>query len=176
MRALVTLAAAAMALPVLAPAQEPGTPTYKVEMNIRDEGGAPNNNTRHYTLLIESNHKATLKTGSRIPVATSSFQPNTGALTPPATQYTYIDVGVNIECTVGEVNGRLVMHGNLDFSNVIQHTGGATAVNPPNPTVGQTKLELETSLEPGKPTVIAAFDDPATMRKLQVEATVNRIN
>jgi hypothetical protein len=176
MRAFLTLAAAAMALPVVpAHAQERGAPTYKVEMNIRDEGGAPNNATRHYTLLIESNHKATLKAGSRIPVATASM-PNNGGLAAPATQYTYIDVGVNIECTVGEINGRLVMHGNLDFSNVIQHSGGATAVNPPNPTVGQTKLELETSLEPGKPTVIAAFDDPATMRKLQVEATVNRIN
>ena len=47
--------------------------------------------------------KATMKIGSRIPIATGSFQSGVGvaaAVTPLAeTQFQYIDVGVNIEMT-----------------------------------------------------------------------------
>ncbi len=46
--------------------------------------------------------KATLKIGSRIPIATGSFSPALGATTATSlaeTQFQYIDVGVNIEMT-----------------------------------------------------------------------------
>jgi hypothetical protein len=45
-----------------------------------------------------------------------------------------------------------------------------------NPTIRQTKLELDTTLDLGKATVVASIDDPLTARKLQVEATVTRAN
>jgi len=150
-------------------ARDAGPPTYKVEFDFRDAAAPAGQSGRHYTLLIEGSHKAVLKAGSRIPVATSSLGSSN-------TQYTYIDVGVNIECTVAEMNGKLLMHGTLDLSSVLQSPGPANTSNPPNPTVGQTRLELETTVQPGKPTVIASIDDPATMRKLQVEATVTRVN
>lgn len=148
-------------------AKDAGPPTYKVEFDFRDAAAPPGQAARHYTLLIQANHKAVLKAGSRIPVVTASAG--------GGTEYTYIDVGVNIECTVGDGNGKAVMHGNLDLSSASQPQTGANAANQ-NPIVGQTRLELETSVALGKPTVIASIDDPATMHKLQVEATVTRVN
>ncbi len=103
-------------------------------------------------------------------MASGSFQPGTTPLV--NTQYTYLDVGVNIECVVSEMNGKIAMHGSLDLSGVAPAEGGRGT--PQNPTLVQTKLELETLLELGRPTVIASIDDAATARQIEVEATVVR--
>ncbi len=68
------------------------------------------------------NQKASLKIGDREPTATGSFQPGIGGvgINPLVnTQFTYIDVGVNVDITprVHE-NGDVSMHVELDISNV----------------------------------------------------------
>jgi len=150
---------------------------YKVEFNIHDGSDASAKTGRRYTLLTGANHKAVFKVGSRVPVATGSFQPGVGGagVNPLVnTQYSYIDIGVNIECWVSEMNGKIGMHGSIDLSTAEQHAAQGSAI-PSNPTVGQTKLDLDMAVEPGKPTVIASIDDPVNLRKLQVEATVTKV-
>jgi len=150
-----------------------------VEFNIHDGSDAAAKTGRRYTLLVDANRKAVFKVGNRIPVATGSFQPGVagvGVNPMVNTQYSYIDVGVNIECVVSEMNGKVAMHGSLDLSTATEHGAAQGAANPPNPTVGQTKLDIDTAVELGKPTVIASIDDPVNLRKLQVEATVAKVN
>lgn len=65
--------------------------------------------------------------------------------------------------------------GSLDMSNVAANESGPIA-GVRNPTIKQTKLELDTIVELGKPAVVASIDDPLTARKLQVEATITRAN
>lgn len=166
--------AAALLLPQLAlQAQEKKDPAiYKVEFNIRDGSAAANKPSLHYSLLTELNRKAVFRVGNRVPVVTGSLQPGTGV----NTQYTYLDIGVNIECIISDVNGKIAMHGNIDLSTVVEHDAAAHGANPPNPTVGQTRLELDTAIQPNKPTVIASIDDPTDLRHFQVEATVTRVD
>jgi len=177
MRTFLALAAAALLVPQAAVrAQERKDPAlYKVEFNIRDGSGAAGKPALHYALLTELNHKAVFKVGSRVPVATGSFQPGVGGVgVNPlvSTQYTYLDVGVNIECQLSDANGRISLHGVLDISSVAEHESAPHA----NPTLVQTRLDLETALDPGKPAVVAAIDDPASTRHFQVEAIVTRAN
>jgi hypothetical protein len=178
MRFSLALAAAALLMgQASAQSHDPRNTVYKVEFDIREGAGAAAK-TRHYTLLTADSRKAVFRVGSRVPTATGSFQPGIGGagINPMVnTQYTYLDVGVNIDCTVADINGRLAMHGNIDISSINEHQG-AQGANPPNPTVGQTKLELDTAMEPGKPTVVGAIDDPVTSREFQVQATVTRVN
>ena len=175
MRLFVALVAAVVLMPQAAVhAQEKKDPgIYKVEFTIRDSSGAAPNAGQRYTLLMEPNRKAVLKMGSRVPVVTGSFEAGAGGNAIPTTQYTYIDVGVDIQCTVSEMDGRIAMHGSIDMSTVREHDTTSRA-SEANPTVGQTKLELDTAVEPGKPTVVAAIDDAANGRHFQVEATVSR--
>jgi len=178
MRTSVALVATALLLPQLAVhAQDKNGPgLFKVEFNIRDGGDTAAKGGRRFTLLMEPNRKAVFKVGSRVPVATGSFQPGSAGGNPMVnTQYTYVDVVVNIDCLVSEMNGRLAMHGELDLSSVAERDAASRAANP-NPTVVQTKLVLDTAVELGKPTVVAAIDDPANQRQFQVEATVTRVN
>jgi hypothetical protein len=177
MRLSVVLFAAAVLLPqvpVRAQEKSGGPPTYKVEFTIHDSGDSAAKGARHYTLLVEEGHKAIFKVGNRVPAASGSFQPGGAALV--NTQYTYLDVGVNIECVVGQMNGKTMIHGTLDLSTIAQNDAGMHSSNPPNPTIVQTKLDLESAIDLGKPTVIASIDDPVTTRQFQVVTTVARIN
>jgi hypothetical protein len=173
MRTSAALALAALLMPLPAIyAQQPQNSTspalYKVEFTIHDGSDAAAKAARHYTLLTDANEKAVLKVGNRVPIATGSSAGGT------VTQYTYIDVGVNIECVLRDMGGKIAMHGTVDLSTITQHDAAPGAANPPNPTVGQTRLELNTAVTPGRPTVVAAIEDPATMRQFQVEATVTK--
>src|SRR6266849_14142 len=88
--------------------------------------------------------KATLKIGSRVPIATGSFASTAGGATNPLvnTQYQYLDVGVNIDITPhvltgGEVTLKMV----LEVSTItsVQNVGGIN-----QPTIGQRHIEHET--------------------------------
>ncbi len=161
-------------LPMSAQEKSSGPPTYKVEFTIQDSADSAAKGSRHYTLLVEQNHKAIFKVGNRVPAATGSFQ----AVAPAGanTQYTYLDVGVNIECVVGEMNGQTVLHGSLDFSTIARNDSAVRNGTPLNPTIVQTKVDLESAIDLGKPTVIASIDDPGAPRQFQVVTTVARVN
>jgi hypothetical protein len=49
-------------------------------------------------------------------------------------QYTYLDTGVNIECRLRELNGKIALNADFDISAVRQHEKADT-LHPPNPTV-----------------------------------------
>ena len=184
MRRSVALIAWALLLPQLAVHAQTkkdsgGRATYKVELNIRDSSDPAAKAGRHYMLLMDAGRKTVLKMGARVPVATTSVQPGTGSapINPlVSTQYQYIDVGVTIECLLNDVDGRIAITGDLNFVSVMEHAGAARPANPSNPTLNQTRLDLDAAVEPGKPTVIAAIDDAVNARQFQVEATVTRVN
>ena len=148
---------------------------YKVEFNI-GEGKDATSPNRKYTLVVDDSGHGSFKVGNRIPVVTSTYQPGTGGNTPALNvQYGYVDVGVNIECHVRPVAGKVSIHGAIELSSVIAATGQAAA-NQVNPTVAQTRVEVDASLELGKPTMIVTIDDPATGRQLGVQANVTWVN
>ena len=167
MHAKVLLLAAVLA-PLAAVAQPARSSTvWKADFTIKDTGDAGGKTGRKYSLVINDRQKSVFKVGNRTPVATAVM--GTGVVT-ANTQFTYVDIGVNIECTVAEQNGMVGMHTDLDLS-------GAVADRNPtgNPTISQIKLAIDTTLTPGKPTIVAAFDDPVTSRRFEVEATVTRL-
>jgi hypothetical protein len=151
---------------------------YKVEFNIHDGADSAARTGRRYTMLIEANTKGTFRVGTKVPYATGSFQSGQGGAVSPLinTQYNYADVGVNIDCHLGDiVNGKLVLHATLDLSTLVPHDKGA-ATNPPSPTIAQLRIEINDVLMLGKPTLVASIDDPVTMRKFDVEVTVTSVN
>ena len=91
-------------------------------------------------LRAVDNVKATLKIGDRQPTATGSFQPGIGGvgINPLVnTQFTFIDVGVNVEITPRvHDNGDVSLHIDLDISSVTGHVnlGGID-----QPIIGQRK-------------------------------------
>ena len=159
-----------LTLAMLAPAavRAQDSSTFKVDFTIRDTGDAGGKAGRKYSLLINRGEKSTFKVGNRVPVATGSQSGNAMM----NTQFTYIDVGLNIECRVAESNGKLAMHADLDISTAVM----PEKTNPvPNPTISSIRLNIDTTVMPNKPTVIASFDDPVTGRKFDIDVSIAKI-
>src|ERR1035438_5091250 len=109
-------------------------------------------------LRAVDNLKATLKIGDRQPTATGSFQPGIGGvgINPLVnTQFTFIDVGVNVEITprVHE-NGDVSLHVDLDISSVTGHVnlGGID-----QPIIGQRKISHDIRMPDGAVQLLAGL-------------------
>jgi len=44
-----------------------------------------------------------------------------------------------------------------------------------NPTISQIRLNIDTTVAPGKPTVVASFDDPVTSRKFDIDVAIAKM-
>jgi general secretion pathway protein D len=113
---------------------------------------------------VTDGQKATLKIGSRVPVATGSFQAGVGVGTTGGagvvnplvnTQFQYIDVGVNVEVTPrvhpdGEVSMKIVV-------DVSQITGTSNIGGISQPVIGQKKIEHDIRLKEGEASILGGL-------------------
>jgi general secretion pathway protein D len=115
-------------------------------------------------IRITDGQKATLKIGSRVPVATGSFQAGVGVgVTGSAgvvnplvnTQFQYIDVGVNIEVTPRvHPDGEISMKLTVDVSQI---TGTSNIGGINQPVIGQKKEEADIRLKEGEVSVLGGL-------------------
>jgi hypothetical protein len=155
------------ALAVHAQDSREGSP-YKVDFTIRDSGDAGGKTGRKYSLLMNRAQKTVFRVGNRVPVISGG----TGGVGANV-QFTYIDVGMNIDCVVNEIGSKFAVHADLDISTAVMPEKGANAA--PAPTISQIRLNLDTTVAPGKPALVASFDDPVTSRKFDVEVTITKM-
>src|SRR6516165_10311542 len=104
------------------------------------------------------NVKATLNIGDRKPTATGSFQPGIGGvgINPLVnTQFTYIDVGVNVKLTPRvHDNGEVSLHVELDISSV---TGEVNLGGISQPIIGQRKITHDIRMKEGQVQLLAGL-------------------
>ena len=115
-------------------------------------------------LRVTDGQKATLKIGSKVPVATGSFQAgvgvgvtgSSGVVNPLVnTQFQYIDVGVNIEITPRvHPDGDISLKGTVDMSQI---TGTSNIGGINQPVIGQKKTEIDVRLKEGEPNILAGL-------------------
>jgi general secretion pathway protein D len=102
-------------------------------------------------LRAVDNQKATLKIGERQPTASGSFQPGIGGvgINPLVnTQFTYLDVGVNVDLLARvHDNNEVSMHIMLDISSV---TGQVNLGGINEPIIGQRKVEYDLRMKEGQ--------------------------
>ena len=110
-------------------------------------------------------YKASLRIGDRIPIATGSFQPGIGGVgfNPLVnTQFTYQDVGVNVDLTPRVHGGKEIsLHIEVEISNVrdFVNIGGIS-----QPVIGQRKIVHDIRLKAGEANVIGGLMQTQTSR------------
>ena len=158
---------AALALGTLpAIAQEVSSPVvYRTEFVLRDDGEATKS-PRRYNLVLNSNGRGSLREGLRIPIRTGN---------PVAAAVNHYDSIVQIECRLEQVGERVRLEADLQITTVSQPDkleDGSLA----HPVTGNTRLAFNAFLRPGKPVVVGAINDPVTARKLDIEASLTKID
>jgi general secretion pathway protein D len=104
-------------------------------------------------LRAMDSEKASLKIGDRIPIATGSYQ--SGLSNGVNTQFTYIDVGVNIDIVPYiHSNREVTLKMSLEISSV---TGEQTIDGVTEPTIGQRRIEHEARLADGEVNLIGGI-------------------
>ena len=112
-------------------------------------------------LRAVNGQKATMKIGEKEPTASGSFQPGLGGVAGAGisplvnTQFTYLDVGVNVEILpIIHDNGDVSMHISLDISSV---TGQVNLGGINEPIIGQRKVEEDIRLREGEVSYLAGL-------------------
>jgi hypothetical protein len=183
---LVLLFATAAAAQSIIPPQPPsadGSPKHCYAMTyvVKELDGTRVVNQRSYVLNTIAGAANTtlmnapagdwtrLRVGNRVPVFVHSQEKGSAN---PATDFNYIDVGVNIDNRLRESGDMLALEVTADISSVAFETGGS--VGPP-PTVRQVKGTSAALIAPGKPSVVFAADDPTSQHRFEVQVTATLV-
>ncbi len=124
-----------------------------------------------------NNEKATLRIGDRVPIATGSFQPGmigAGGVSPlVSTQFTYLDVGVNIDITPHiHSNREVTLKMVLEISSV---TGNENIGGISQPIIGQRRIEHETRLADGEVNLLGGILEDSETKSLSGYPWISKI-
>lgn len=133
-------------------------------------------NSRTYQTTVSTDPKSppqTLKTGSRVPVATGSYSGTTGGA-PENVQFQYIDLGVDarVEHTE-EVGNDLEFRLRMEVSSMAAHSETIAGVI--EPVIRQNAWDSDVVVPVGKPTVVFSSDDLDSKGRMQVQITATPI-
>ena len=140
---------------------------YKVEYVFSEWQDNKKVNARTYTLLVRPMDKASLRLGSRVPIATGSLGTTENVV---STQFQYLDVGMNIDCTLEPLDSDVILATTVEVSRL-----GPEQAKEVHPVVRQTKFQVRDLVPIGKPTVLSNADEVDGTGRFQIEATVAKI-
>ena len=145
------------------PAEQPKY--FHLDFVVKELDGGKVVNARHYSTTIEVGHgdpsyKGAIRAGNKVPVTTTDDH--------GGGQFTYIDVGVNIDC-----NAAKEIEGSLAISVSAEISSAATQARPP--LIRQTKWSSNVIVPIGKPTVIFSSDDVTSKGQMQLELAATPI-
>jgi hypothetical protein len=153
-------------------AKEDAASTYRFAFSVYELVEGKRTNQRDYSLLVPADGRgpySKIKIGTKVPIVTGKTEGNT--------QYTYTDVGLELECSAVETTtNKLSVRIELNFSSI--------AISPQNansnseglgPVFRAITQRLRFVLAPGKPQMIASLDDPNSNKRFQVEVTATKV-
>jgi hypothetical protein len=135
---------------------------FHLDFVVKELDGGKVISARHYsTTTAAGDYNCTIRSGNKVPVQTGGSGSDGG-------QFTYIDVGVNIDCrSAKEVQGDLALSVTAEISTTV------TTVK--QPLIRQTKWSSNVIVPIGKPTVIFSSDDVTGKGQMQLELTATSI-
>lgn len=150
---------------------------YRLTYAVTEVDGDKRVGTQHFSMDVVEGRQTTLKQGSKVPIATGSYNPvaTTGDHPQPAgvqTQFTYLDIGMNFDATLTAMENGAQLTSTIEQSSLAPETSG---VGPQDPIVRQTVLKGTFLLTSGKPVMLGSIDMPGTTRRLDIEVAMERL-
>ena len=145
---------------------------YRLTYAITESDDGKRIGIQHVSIDCVSGLRCTLKNGSKVPVATGSYNngSNAGsAANSVQTQFTYLDVGLSLDATLYEMIGGAQLKSKIEQSSIVDVP---SAMGKDDPIVRQTQVDGVTNLAPGKPLNIGGIDVPGSTRHIDIEVTL----
>jgi type II secretory pathway component GspD/PulD (secretin) len=142
---------------------------YRLTFTITESDGGKKIGVQHTSMIVTGGGRTTMKNGSKVPVATGTYN-STGATT--QTQFTYLDVGINIDATLNEVAGGAQLKAKVEQSSA---TEDKELAGIREPIVRQSVMEGVSMLQMGKPEVIGSLDITGSTRHLDIEVVMEPV-
>ena len=162
------------------PATNVAAENYRLDFTLTELDAGKKTATHSYTIIVqrarnfEDSRKTSFRSGSRVPIATGSFQPGVGGAGAKIvnTQFNYQDVGVNMDCRLYGPDDDLTLNGNIELSNVAATVdiGGLS-----QPVIRQARSEFIVAVAPGKPATVAGLDSVESTRRVDVEVVATKL-
>ena len=157
--------------------REPAKPSVvplKLQVVISRYEGEKKISSMPYTLSVNAGRKASLRMGTSVPIASTSFTPNAagGAAVNPLTSYNYRDIGTNIDCSTSALDdGRFFVELNI-VDNAVDEQPRNNAV--PLPSLRNFQSNNSLVLKDGQTAQFTAAVDKLTgvVTKVDVGLTV----
>jgi type II secretory pathway component GspD/PulD (secretin) len=148
---------------------------YRLTYTVTDMDGSKPLSTQHFAVLTVSGQETVLKQGSKVPVATGSYNAVETDTKPAGveTQYTYLDIGMNFDSTLTAMGDSAMLKADVEQSSIAPEASGVGAQDP---IVRQTSLKGMYLLTPGKPMKIGSLDIFGSTRHLEIEATLEQLH
>ncbi len=144
-----------------------------LDFTIKDIDNGKVVSTRTYSTISAAGRSCSIRSGDKVPVPTDK------------SAFTYLDVGVNIDCSGLRLTGnQLALHVIADItgqvtdgSATVKVAGAPVELSPIRdaPIIRQNRWNSDAIVPLGKATTLCSFDGVATKRQMQIELTATLI-
>jgi hypothetical protein len=146
---------------------------FKLAFAMYELDDAKRTNQRDYMMIGRTdNHSSSIKVSTRVPITTEEKGKDKA--------YTYIDVGLRINCSLKEqVDRRVQLQCDIEISSFVRPDQVASVTGnagPTAPVFRTTRTESWALLTLGKPTVLTTVDDINSAKRMQIEVTATRMD
>lgn len=141
-------------------------PAYRVTFTMAESDAGKRIGVQHYVVIAEAGQKTTTKQGSKIPVSTGSYKESGGGM---QQQFTYLDIGMNIDLTITPLSTGAQMKVKVEQSSVQDESviGGVH-----EPIVRQTVFDGVPMVPIGKAVALGQLDLPGSTRHVDIDVLV----
>ena len=138
--------------------------TYRVTYTLAESDGGKRVGIQHFSMVVVTGQRVQLKQGDKIPVATGSYGKDKAS---QETQFTYLDVGINLDTTLDQFANGLRLRSKVEQSSVSPVR--QTIADVDEPIVRQSVLEGTSVIVPGKPLNLGGIDVVDSTRHIDIE-------
>ena len=146
---------------------------FKLAFVMYELDDAKRTNQRDYMMIGRTdNLPSSIKVSTRVPIYTEVKGNDK--------QYTYIDVGLRINCSLKEqVDRRVQLNCDIEISSFAhpeQIAGAVGKAGPEAPILRTTRTESWALLTLGKPSILTTVDDINSAKRMQIEVTATKLD
>lgn len=146
--------------------------SYRLTYTLTELDNGQRVGTEHFSMIVVTGQETSLKQGSKVPVATGTYNPSAAPTQGTQTQFTYLDVGMNFAATLDETEHGARLHSKVEESAL---AGDKSIVGVQEPVIRQTVLQGTSFLTLNKPLMLGSVDIVGSTRHIDIEVVMEQV-